>query len=263
MTTVDNAAASDTPPKFVIKEVRMGDTWIWLQKGWADYRAARMVSISYGLFFVVAGLFLTFGLVLTGLTYLISPMIGGFLLIGPILGIGLCEISRDLEQGKTPTLWRAVTAFRRNVFHIMTAGLVLMIFMMIWVRIAVLIYVITFPYAVFSWENMITHALTSIDGFLLAVVGTAVGFGFATVAFVFGVVSLPLMLDRKEDIFRAASVSFRAVLANRRTMAGWAAIIVLFIGAGFATGFLGLAVSLPLIGHFVLTDRRIVALTGV
>jgi uncharacterized membrane protein len=201
------------------------------------------------LIFVVSGYVLTIGLVQMDMAYLISPMIGGFLLVGPILGIGLCDISRALERGEQPSFPSALMAFRRNGFHILTAGLVLMIFMMIWVRIAVLIFAITFPYTSISWHNMVTHALTTIDGAVFLALGTAVGSGFAVLAFVFGVVSLPLMLDRKEDIFTAASVSLRVVRLNRRPLMGWAAIIVLFIGGGLATAYLGLLVSMPLIGH--------------
>ncbi|MCF8480600.1 MAG: DUF2189 domain-containing protein [Rhodospirillum sp.] len=237
------------PPRFQVNRIVMADVFGWLAAGWADYRRGGVASLSYGLIFVVVGYGLTIGLVQLDMAYLISPMIGGFLLVGPILGIGLCEISRTLERGNPPSLPTALLAFRRNGFHIMTAGLVLMIFMMIWVRIAVLIFAITFPYTSISWHNMVTHALTSLDGAIFLVLGTAVGAGFAVLAFVFGVISLPLMLDRKEDIFTAASVSLRTVRLNRRPLMGWAAIIVLFIGGGLATAYVGLIVTMPLIGH--------------
>jgi uncharacterized membrane protein len=40
-----------------------------------------------------------------------------------------------------------------------------------------------------------------------------------------------------------------AVVLNARTMALWAALVVLFTGAGLVLGFVGLAVTLPLVGH--------------
>ncbi len=242
-------AAAPALPRYIIHRISSRECFDWLAHGWSDYRKSGPASVIYGLIFVIAGFCMTVGLYLVDMLYLVSPMIGGFLLVGPILGIGLCEISRALQAGEKASLWRALTAFRRNSFHILTAGLVLMIFLMIWVRIAVLIFALTFPYTSINWTNMVTHALTSWDGFAFLLVGTAVGFLFAAVAFVFGVVSLPLMLDKREDIFRAGAVSFRAVLANRRPMAIWAALIVLFIGGGLATGYIGLLVTLPLIGH--------------
>ncbi|WP_413205134.1 DUF2189 domain-containing protein [Rhodospirillum sp. A1_3_36] len=247
--TSSPAEPSRPPPRFQVNRIVMADVFGWLAAGWADYRHGGIASLSYGLIFVVSGYVLTIGLVQMDMAYLISPMIGGFLLVGPILGIGLCDISRDLERGKPPSLSSALVAFRHNGFHILTAGLVLMIFMMIWVRIAVLIFAITFPYTSISWHNMVTHALTTLDGAMFLALGSAVGAGFAVLAFVFGVVSLPLMLDRKEDIFTAASVSLRAVSLNRKPLIGWAALIVLFIGSGLATVYLGLLVTMPLIGH--------------
>ena len=43
--------------------------------------------------------------------------------------------------------------------------------------------------------------------------------------------------------------SINAALRNRRAMAVWAALIVLAMLAGFATALLGLAITMPLIGH--------------
>ncbi len=232
-----------------IQSVSTVQCFHWLARGWQDYRRSRSLSLAYGMVFVVAGYVLTVGLWALGLAALISPMIAGFLLVGPLLGVGLCEISRTLERGERPTLGGAFLAWRCNPAHILTAGLVVMLFLMIWVRIAVVIYAVTFPYTSASLGTMVDHALTSWDGLAFGVTGVAVGFAFASVAFVFGAVSLPLMLDRREDIFAAAGISFLAVIRNRRAMALWAALIVLFIGAGLATAFLGLAVTLPLIGH--------------
>ncbi len=54
----------------------------WLAAGWRDFRAAGMISIAQGMIFVVAGLVLTIGLHLAGLTYLIAPLVAGFMLVG-------------------------------------------------------------------------------------------------------------------------------------------------------------------------------------
>jgi uncharacterized membrane protein len=47
----------------------------------------------------------------------------------------------------------------------------------------------------------------------------------------------------------AAVTSFNAVLRNKAAMAVWVLFIVGAVGAGIATAFIGLAVTLPLIGH--------------
>jgi len=50
-------------------------------------------------------------------------------------------------------------------------------------------------------------------------------------------------------MLQAVVTSAVAVVLNARTMAVWAGLVVLFTGAGLAAGYIGLAVTLPLIGH--------------
>jgi uncharacterized membrane protein len=58
-----------------------------------------------------------------------------------------------------------------------------------------------------------------------------------------------MLLDRNVDILQAVVTSVVAVATNARVMALWAALIVLFTAAGLLTAYVGLAVTLPLIGH--------------
>jgi uncharacterized membrane protein len=58
-----------------------------------------------------------------------------------------------------------------------------------------------------------------------------------------------MLLDRNVDILQAVVTSVVAVAMNARVMALWAALIVLFTAAGLLTAYVGLAVTLPLIGH--------------
>lgn len=220
----------------------------WLKAGWEDMRAAPVVSVGYGSIFVVLGLAMTVGLSELEMLYLITPLIAGFLLIAPLLAVGLYDMSRRLEAGRRPGFWAAVFAWRANSFHILTAGLVLMLFLMIWVRIAALIFALVFPYTNMSWHAL-GQSLASADGAVFLALGTAIGAVFAAVAFVCAAVSLPLMLDRRTDVFTGVLVSALAVVANIRAMALWAAIIVVVTGVGLLTGLIGVAFSLPLIGH--------------
>jgi uncharacterized membrane protein len=221
----------------------------WLVAGWRDFRRSGIVSLGYGLIFTAAGLILTLGLYLAGLAYLIAPLIAGFLLVGPALTVGLYAISRDLEQGRQPSLGRALRAWRANPTRLIGLGLLLVLFLIIWVRLAVLIFAVSFPYETLNIETMITATLFTRHGNIFLVVGTLVGSVLATIAFVASVVSLPLLLERNVDILQALVTSAVAVAMNARVMALWAVLIVLFTAAGLLTGYIGLAVSLPLIGH--------------
>ena len=76
------------------------------------------------------------------------------------------------------------------------------------------------------------------------------GLVLAALVFAISAVSVPMLLDRPEaNVITAIATSFVAVRENLPAMALWAALIVVFIGAGLVTLYIGLIVTLPLIGH--------------
>ena len=91
--------------------------------------------------------------------------------------------------------------------------------------------------------------ILTLEGIIFSLFVTALGAAFAMVAFVTHVVTLQAMLDRRMDFFAGAVLSVRVVFRNQRVMALWAAVIVVVTGVGMLTAFIGLAVTLPLIGH--------------
>jgi len=219
----------------------------WLAAGWRDFRAA--VSIGHGMVFILAGFALTLGLAIAGLTYLIAPLIAGFMLVGPALTVGFYAISRDLEAGRRPTAWAAFGAWRANPAPLLGMGLMLVIFLVVWMRFAAMVFAICFPFTGLDIQSLLNASLFTADGLTFLFVGSIVGAGMAAIAFTLGAFSLPLLLDRKIGIFEALVLSAVAVAINGRTMAVWAGLIVLFTAAGMAAAFVGLVITLPLIGH--------------
>lgn len=231
-----------------IRKVSTAAPFRWLLAGWQDFRAAKVLALSYGILFAGISLAITVGLALAEQGYLIAPMWGGFFIVGPALAVGMYQVSRMLERRETPGFAAAFMAWRRNGYHVMTAGAILMLFMMIWVRIAVIVFALTFPYVSLTFSAMLEQALFTTEGWGFLAFGTAVGAVFAAVAFTAGAISLPAMLDRKIDIFSAVTLSAVAVFRNPKPMAVWAAVIVTVTAAGIATAYIGLAVALPLVG---------------
>lgn len=231
-----------------IRIAEMSDIGSWLRAGLADFAAAPLQAAFFGLVFVLAGFAMTGGLWLIDMLYLLTPLTAGFLIVGPALAVGIYDLSRQMEEGGRPSLLRAVFSFRRNAFHLLTAGLVLMLFLMIWVRLAALIFALFFPYMTMSLGGLV-DGLATIDGLAFLGVGTVIGGVMAAVAFVFGAISLPLMLHHDVDVFTAALVSALAVAANAKVMAVWAAIIVALTGLALLGGYIGLIFVMPLLGH--------------
>jgi uncharacterized membrane protein len=77
------------------------------------------------------------------------------------------------------------------------------------------------------------------------------------------VVSFPLLLDREVDFITAMITSVRAVVASPLPMIGWAAVIVALLIISAMPMFLGLLVTLPVLGHTTWhLYRRIVVPAG-
>ncbi len=235
--------------ELVVRVVGIDRPWAWLQSGWRDLRHAPAVSLVYGAAFVAASFLLTVGLWLLDLLYLLLPLAAGFLFLGPVLAIGLYDVSRRLERDQRPTLAHALGAWRAHAGSIATMGLILVLFQLVWIRIAFLIFALFFGLEPPSWDRLVNVLFFTTQGIPFLFIGTAVGGMLAAIVFMITAVAIPILLDRDVGVMTAVATSVAAVLKNWRVMIGWAALIVIFTAAGLATFYIGLAVMLPLIGY--------------
>jgi uncharacterized membrane protein len=222
----------------------------WLRLGWQDLLAAPMVSVCYGLLFVIIGLALTVGLWRVQATYLILPLASGFMLIGPALTLGFQAISRDLERNEQPSFVRALLAWRANPASIFNFGMAFTCFFLLWIWLAQLVFDHNFPPATERDPQRVLDAILFTGGgltFLMLLL--ALGAVMAALAFAAGAFAIPMLLDRKVDIIEAMGTSFTAVILNLPTMIVWAAILVVLTAAGMALFYVGLVITLPLAGY--------------
>jgi uncharacterized membrane protein len=91
--------------------------------------------------------------------------------------------------------------------------------------------------------------LTTDAGRSMILIGNAVGFLFALVAFCIGVVAFPMLIDRNVSATAAAATSVKAVLRNPLTMTLWGLIVAVALLIGSLPLFIGLAVVIPVLGH--------------
>lgn len=239
---------TSTSPR--VRRIELDRPWSWLAAGWRDLRAAPVVSLAYGVLFAVLGYLITLGLWLGGMTYLVLPMVCGFLIVGPLLAVGLYEVSRRLGAGEPVTFVAAVLAWRRNASQIGLMGVALLLFLFLWVRIAALTFMLFFGLAPPSFGDLIAQTFLDPAALPFLIVGTAVGGVLASVAFAISAISIPFLLDRPDaNVFTAIATSVTAVRENLAPMAFWGVLIVVFAAAGLVTLYVGLILTLPLIGH--------------
>jgi uncharacterized membrane protein len=230
----------------VVRTVGADAPWRWLRKGAADLRAAPAASLFYGAVLAAMGFLLTryytgaVGLALTT----------GFLLVGPFLAIGLYDVSRRRERGERVVLAPTLAAWRANIAAIGFYALILTLSLAVWIRVSVVVVALFFPDGTPSVAGFVAELARSPDAWFFLAAYAAAGAGLALLAFAVSAVSLPMLLDREDmDAISAMIVSFNVLRRNFLPMIAWAGIIAAMAGAGFATYFAGLVVTLPIVGH--------------
>jgi uncharacterized membrane protein len=240
------AGAPAASPFVPINRVPVSAPFEWLARGWSDLRRAPAASLFYGLVFALMGWLIH--VVFRHMVELTSSLTAGFLLLGPFLATGLYDISRSLERGQTPRFASTLTAWRANLGAFSLYALILTIIMLVWARASLVTFALFFSTGMPTLQGFIGQVV-SVEHLDFLVTYFAIGALFAAIVFAVSVVSVPMMLDRGTDTVVAALTSVRALFANFIALTVWALLIVVLVGAGFASLFLGLVIVVPLIGH--------------
>ncbi|MEJ2123743.1 MAG: DUF2189 domain-containing protein [Alphaproteobacteria bacterium] len=232
-----------------IKRVDVEAPWRWLEAGWQDLFQMPRLSIAYGAVFTLVALGLLFGLSAIGMQSLILVLAGGFLLIGPILAVGLYEAARRREAGEQINANAIFMGFQAPG-QLALLGLVLMFLFIAWVELAFFMFALYFGgQAVPPLSEFIFNLITTWQGTTLLIFGTIVGGILAATAFTISVLSAPMLAHRQVGIATAILASVSAVWLNMRPMLLWASLILLLMAISFATLFVGLLVVFPWIGY--------------
>lgn len=221
-----------------------------LQAGWNDFRAAPVYGLFFSAVYVVGGLVMLWLLAVWGAIWVSLPAAAGFPILGPFIAVGLYEVSRRLEMGEALS-WRAVlgVVFRQKDRQIPSMAAVIVIFFLFWNFLSHMIFALFLGLQVMTNVSSSLGVFLTANGLMMLGFGTVVGAVFAGVLFSITVVSLPLLLDREVDFVTAMITSFSCVLANPAVMLIWATLVGVLLFIGMVPGFLGLFVTLPVLGH--------------
>ncbi len=224
--------------------------WLWLANGWVDFKATWRYSMLIGLIPVVVAWVMAIVLWQANMLGFLPAVCGGFALVGPILAIGCYEISRLRAAGEPITL-KAI--FRPRIVspgQVAIIAFVLMLILMVWARLASFLFALASSARVPAMHlDFVDFALQTPEGLIMVAVGTLVGAAVATIGYVVSVVSIPLAASRPVDALTAMLVSVIAVSRNKGAMASFAFNIAMLVALSLATGFIGLIVVFPWLGH--------------
>jgi uncharacterized membrane protein len=255
----DDAAS---PGPIEIRTVGVNDLLPALKEGFDDLRELRTDQITLAVLFPLAGLAVAGVVADRALLPFLFPAASGFALIGPLATLWYSALSRGRElYGEDAASHPLHLFFGPRGRSLRILGGVAILLFLLWNGAAGLIYEMTLgrssakPNAFF-----LVRVLTTPAGWEMTVIGCGVGVIFALVAVAIGCVSFPLALDKPVTATEAIRYSLDAMARNPFFMLCWGAVIVIGLVIGAIPGLLGLAVTLPVLGHATWhVYRRIVA----
>lgn len=235
----------------VVRRISAVDLRYALARGYDDFMATPTQLLFLGVIYPIVGLIAARAAAGGPLLPLLYPLVAGLSLMGPVVAVGIYELSRRREQGLDVSWLDAFRVLWSPSFgSIARLGLFLCVIFVAWLYAAQAIYGMTMggthPGSVLGF---VAQVLTTPAGWKLIALGNAVGLLFAILVLTLTVVSFPLLLDRDVGVRVAVRTSIRAVLANPVTMALWGLFVALALFAGCLPLFVGLAVVMPLLGH--------------
>jgi len=228
-----------------LRPLGWADPFRWLRLGLHDFSRAPFIGLFFGACFMVMGWALL-KVYAAAPAYLLA-LAAGFLLMGPVLFLGLYRVSQTLGRGEKPDFGDALLAFESRIGPLALFGMVLLVLEMIWGRASLVVFAVSFD-GMPDFQGSIA-ALLNPENLAFIVSYLAVGGVFAGLIYAVSVVSIPMLLDQPVDAVTAALTSLRLVLAQPGVMLLWGACIAMLVGVAMLPWFAGLPLVAPVIGH--------------
>jgi uncharacterized membrane protein len=235
------------PSKLTIQHVAVFRPFHWLAKGWSDINHQPMASLAHGL--VVSSLILVTFLITSINIYILAIIISGFMLIGPIMAAGLCELSRRNESGEAISFDDSLEGLRHCQSSLNHFAGILLAFSVLWFVISGLVLSLIIGDLTPSLEQIVWGDFLSFVTPVQLMLYLLVGGILASLVFVVSVVSVPVIIEKNIPALDAMALSFEVTITNLATVLVWASLIVVLTAIGFATFLVGMIVIYPLLGH--------------
>jgi uncharacterized membrane protein len=237
-----------------VRRITQSDLDWALAEGWRDFRAMRGDILVVALLYPVIGFAAAAVTIDNRLLPLFFPLVAGVSLLGPAAASGFYELARRREAGLDASWTHFLDPFRgpnRYSLEILSGSLVILFFL--WLAAASTIAAITVGYGpavgVVGAAAFIHKVLYTPEGWTMILLGNLVGFLFAVVTLVLGLVSFPMVVDGAADPWTAVMTSIRAVRENRVVVEYWGLRVAGLLALGCLPAFIGLAIVLPVLGY--------------
>lgn len=252
--TYETAPAAQKPPtraKDFERKLPVSAPFEWLKAGARDTFASPVSSLLYGLAVFLISIAFVAMLFRFGFSYILFPVIAGFMVLGPLVAIGLYGKSRLLAAGAPHVSTLEMLSVKaKSPLQLLLVGVVLMLVMTFWLRFAILLYALFFGLAPYGgFEETVNTMFFTNTGRTLLLVGSAVGGVLAAFSFSISAFSIPMLMNEKKDTMTAMALSVVIAWTNMSVVFVWGAIVLALFLFSVATAFVGLIVIFPILGH--------------
>jgi uncharacterized membrane protein len=234
-------------PHVEIRHVPALQSIIWLSSGWDDLRHLGWASLAHGVLIV------TMGWVLLAISsahlFLVVAAVTGYLLVGPVMTTGLCELSRRRAANESARFDDSLDAVVRDPANLAQFGALLAVIAVVWLVASEVMLSALLAGTGPTWDVLLWGSFTGAVGRAQALAYVGSGAVLAAIVFTLSVVTVPLIIDRRMGAIDAMAASVRATFKNLPAMLVWSALIVVLTALGFATLLAGMIVVAPLLGH--------------
>ena len=231
---------------YLIQRIPPTRPLVWLGRAWADLRRHPLPSLAYGVMVSSLGAIV---LLFNNHPYMVAGSLTVFLLVGPMLTSGLCELSRRGDSGESCSFEDSLRALRHNRQGLFGFANRLALIGVTWMLLStVLMQAALGAAGPGLGETVWGGAWGALSNQQLLVYFGLWGILSVTV-FGISVVSVPMILDLNVDAATAMRTSLRVTARDLPAMLVWATLILLLVAAGFVTGLAGMVVIFPLLGH--------------
>lgn len=245
------ASTTHVPVQPEIRRISLADIRAVLSEGLADFTAIPTQLVFLCLLYPVVGI-VAARAATDDLLPLLFPLTAGLSLMGPVLAVGLYELSRRREAGQPVSWLNAFDVLRSPaILSIAAMGALLFVVFVAWIVAARAVFAATMgaPLAGAGLGDFANAVLHTSAGHRLILLGNLVGLGFAVLVLAISAVSIPMLLDRNCGVPAAIATSVRAVARNPLPMACWGIVVAALLALGSLPFFIGLAITMPILGH--------------
>jgi uncharacterized membrane protein len=231
---------------FPVRRVPVTRPFIWLSEGWNDLMHHRSASLAYGLLVTVLGaLILAYGRhpIFVAATWV------GFLLVGPLLTAGLCELSRRRDVGEVADFQSSLWPLKHHRASLLGVAETLALLAVVWFALSGALYLGMGGEVAPSLKALLWGGFMSQVSESQMITYFMVGLVLSAAVFALSVVTVPMIVERHVDATTAMRMSLRVTARDFPAMLLWAALIAGLVAIGFLTGLLGMIVIFPLLGH--------------